>query len=89
MATNLGKDPNVPFKTALSSYAYYRHYIYTTASGKALWALNENPKIFAADAQISGVTAIHTRSMKFFDKYLQSDEDKANWFWNKINFYKN
>jgi len=39
LATNAGKDKNLPFKTALNSYSYYRHYVYTSASGKALWNL--------------------------------------------------
>jgi hypothetical protein len=75
LATNAGKDPKIPFKIALSSYSYYKHYIYTSASGKALWNLNENPKVFVADSQINGNTEIHIRSMKFFDRYLQTNTD--------------
>jgi len=28
LATNAGEDKNLPFKTALNSYSYYRHYVY-------------------------------------------------------------
>jgi len=53
-------------KTVYSSYSYYRTYIYTSASAKALWKINENPKVFAAENKLDGVSAVHLRSMKFF-----------------------
>jgi len=66
LATNAGKNPKLPMKAVYSSYSYYRTYIYTTASGKTLWKINENPKVFAAENKLDGVSAVHLRSMKFF-----------------------
>ena len=50
LATNFGKDASLPFKTALNSYSYYKHYVYQTSTGKALWKLQENPKVFTGES---------------------------------------
>jgi len=39
LATNAGKNPTLPFKTAQASYTYYRNYVYTSPTGKAIWKL--------------------------------------------------
>lgn len=75
LSSNAGQNPNLPALTAQKSYSYYKHYIYDTPTGKALWNLYGNPKVFTTAKQIAGTDAIHLRSMTFFDKYLTTKAD--------------